>query len=71
MHASQVAFMFLTRGVVYHEATWEVWFRSAAGLLPTAALHAADCADGAPPPPLPPPRLTRLPCLICLTDLTT
>ena len=38
--------MFLTRGVVYHEPTWDAWFRSAAGLLPTAALHAADCAEG-------------------------
>lgn len=38
--------MFLTRGVVYHEPTWEAWFQSAAGLLPTAALHAADCDEG-------------------------
>lgn len=38
--------MFLTRGVLYHEALWEVWFRSAAGLLPMAALQAADCEAG-------------------------
>lgn len=38
--------MFLTRGVLYHEKTWEVWFSGAAGLLPMAALQAADCEPG-------------------------
>ena len=47
MHAfMQVAFMFLTRGVMYHEAIWDLWFRSAAGLLPVAALSAANCEPG-------------------------
>ncbi len=43
-----MALLFLTRGEIYHEATWDAWFRSAAGLLPTAALHAADCPEGEP-----------------------
>ena len=38
--------MFLTRGVMYHEAIWDLWFRSAAGLLPVAALSAANCEPG-------------------------
>lgn len=42
----QVAFMFLTRGVLYHEATWQVWFRGVAGLLPAAALQLAGCDPG-------------------------
>ena len=42
----QVAFMFLTRGVMYHEAIWDIWFSSAAGLLPVAALSAANCERG-------------------------
>jgi hypothetical protein len=42
----QVAFMFLTRAELYHEASWDLWFRSAAGLLPVAALQAAGCEPG-------------------------
>ena len=38
--------MFLTRGVIYHEAIWDMWFSSAAGLLPLAALSAANCEPG-------------------------
>ena len=38
--------MFLTRGVMYHEAIWDLWFASAAGLLPVAALSAANCEPG-------------------------
>lgn len=38
--------MFLTRGKLYHEATWDVWFRGAAGLLPIASLQAAECEPG-------------------------
>lgn len=38
--------MFLTRGVIYHEAIWDMWFSSAAGLLPVAALSAANCEPG-------------------------
>ena len=44
--ALQVAFMFLTRGVIYHEAIWNMWFSSAAGLLPVASLSAANCEPG-------------------------
>lgn len=38
--------MFLTRGVIYHEAVWRLWFSDAAGLLPVAALSAANCEPG-------------------------
>ena len=38
--------MFLTRGVIYHEAIWDLWFSGAAGLLPVAALAAANCEPG-------------------------
>lgn len=38
--------MFLTRGVIYHEAVWRLWFSDAAGLLPMAALSAANCEPG-------------------------
>ncbi len=38
--------MFLTRGVLYHERTWDLWFRGAVGLLPLASLQAADCEAG-------------------------
>lgn len=38
--------MFLTRGVIYHEAVWDMWLRGAAGLLPVAALSAANCEPG-------------------------
>ena len=38
--------MFLTRGIIYHEAIWRLWFSDAAGLLPVAALSAANCEPG-------------------------
>ncbi|BDA47490.1 probable glycosyltransferase BC10 at C-terminar half [Coccomyxa sp. Obi] len=46
LQVPKVAFMFLTRGALYHEATWDVWFRGAAGLLPIASLQAAECEPG-------------------------
>ena len=39
---SKVALLFLTRGELYHEAAWRLWFRSAAGVLPVTA-HPALC----------------------------
>lgn len=45
---SQIAMLFLSRGELFHEATWALWFRSAAGLLPAASLRNDTCSkDGA------------------------
>lgn len=38
----KIALMFLTRGTLFHSATWREWIRSAEGLLPAEAL----CAQG-------------------------
>lgn len=35
--------MFLTRGVLHHEAAWALWFAHARGLLPAALLRARGC----------------------------
>ena len=40
---AQVALMFLTRGVLHHEAAWALWFAHARGLLPAALLRARGC----------------------------
>eukprot|EP00884_Botryococcus_braunii_P021938 jgi/Botrbrau1/8428/Bobra.0237s0047.1 len=41
----RVAVLFLTRGELFHEPTWWLWFRHAASLIPTSALmrDAAAC----------------------------
>jgi hypothetical protein len=36
--------MFLTRGVLHHEAAWALWFAHARGLVPAAAVRARGCA---------------------------
>jgi len=36
--------MFLTRGVLHHEAAWALWFAAARGLVPAAAVRARGCA---------------------------
>ncbi len=41
---AQVALMFLTRGVLHHEAAWALWFAAARGLVPAAAVRARGCA---------------------------
>ncbi|KAL4531686.1 hypothetical protein Ndes2437A_g09001 [Nannochloris sp. 'desiccata'] len=38
---SKVALLFLTRGHLHHEPSWKLWFRSAAGILPTNLATAA------------------------------
>eukprot|EP00884_Botryococcus_braunii_P019356 jgi/Botrbrau1/6103/Bobra.177_1s0040.1 len=45
LQAPNVALLFLTRGELYHEATWWLWFRHAAALIPTTAImrDAATC----------------------------
>ena len=35
--------MFLTRGKLHHEATWEMWFKRAEGALPVQAVREAGC----------------------------
>jgi hypothetical protein len=60
---AQVAMMFLSRGELFHEATWEAWFRSAAGLIPAAYLRRnATCtgAAGEAPPHKTPARAHQL-----------
>jgi hypothetical protein len=34
LRVPRVALMFLTTGDLYHEETWRLWFKSAAGVLP-------------------------------------
>ena len=43
---SQVALMFLTRGVLHHEAAWALWFAHARGLLPKTLIRARGCEPG-------------------------
>lgn len=37
--------MFLTRGVLHHEATWRAWLHAASGLLPRVALQTLGCSN--------------------------
>ncbi len=43
--AGQVAMLFLSRGELFHEATWALWFRNAAGLLPMSSLRKGTCTS--------------------------
>ncbi|KAK9813067.1 hypothetical protein WJX72_008331 [[Myrmecia] bisecta] len=40
----KVALMFLTRGDLYHEPTWRLWFQYAANLVPLDAVRAGQCS---------------------------
>lgn len=44
----KVALLFLTKGKLPHAHTWELWLRSAAGVLPAEYLIGALCSDSAP-----------------------
>ena len=35
--------LFLSRGELFHEATWALWFRNAVGLLPISSLRNDTC----------------------------
>lgn len=39
--------MFLTRGVLHHEATWTAWLHAASGLLPRASIRNLGCSHQA------------------------
>jgi hypothetical protein len=43
LHIPKVALMFLTKGILLHERTWELWFKSAEGVLPAQAINDAIC----------------------------
>lgn len=38
-----MALLFLTRGVLFHEPTWTLWFKYAAGLVPLEPLRGSQC----------------------------
>lgn len=40
----KVAMMFLTKGDLFHHATWRIWFRSARDYLPKANVYDVMCA---------------------------
>ena len=39
----QVALLFLTRGVLFHEPTWRLWFKYAEGLVPIEPFRSSGC----------------------------
>ena len=41
--AGQVAMLFLSRGELFHEAAWALWFKNAAGLLPVTSVRNSTC----------------------------
>jgi hypothetical protein len=45
LQVPKVALLFLTRGDLFHAATWHAWLAAAADLLPAEQLHAATCAS--------------------------
>ena len=45
----KVALLFLTQGDLWHEPTWRLWFRSAAGALPAGAVRGSVCGAEAGP----------------------
>ena len=38
-----MALLFLTHGALYHEPSWRLWFKGAAGALPVEVATAAAC----------------------------